>query len=152
MQSAPPEPIATTVTWFYQDSQRNFVGAAELMPADKYAYRPSPDVRRFGEIVGHIANWQFTNCSAARGEANPNAQNFEATPSKDAALAGLKAAYAYCDEVFKALDLERLAAPGTRPPPMFRAMSAVAHPYLHYGNLITYLRMNGIVPPSSGGR
>lgn len=146
------EPIAWTTNWFYQDARRNFLEAAELMPEEHYGFKPVPDVRSFGEIVGHIANWQFTNCSAAKGEKNPNATDFEKAEGKADLLSGIKAAYVYCDEVFKSLDLDRLSAAGGGPPVMFRAMSALAHPYLHYGNLITYLRLKGIVPPSTARR
>jgi uncharacterized damage-inducible protein DinB len=147
-----PEPVAYTVNWFYQDAKRNFLAAAELMPAEHYDFRPTPEVRSFGQIVGHIANWQFTNCAAARGEPNPNKEDFEKTPTRMAAVAGLEAAYAYCDEVFRTLDADRLSArSGGGAPVMFRAMSALAHPYLHYGNLVTYLRLKGLTPPSTSG-
>lgn len=148
----PREPIARTTNWFYSDAKRNFLEAAELMPAEHYGFAPAEGVRTFGQIVGHIANWQFTNCSAAKGEANPNATDYEKADGKTAIVGGLKAAYQYCDEVFKALDLERLSASAGGTPVMFRAMSALAHPYLHYGNLSTYLRLKGIVPPSTARR
>ena len=147
-----PEPIAWTTNWFYADAKRNFLEAAELMPAEDYGFKPAVDVRSFGQIVGHIANWQFTNCSAAKGEQNPNKKDLEKSESKAEIVDGIKAAYAYCDEVFKSLDLDRLSATSGGSPVMFRAMSALAHPYLHYGNLITYLRLKGIVPPSTARR
>jgi uncharacterized damage-inducible protein DinB len=150
--AARPEPIASTTNWFYEDAKRNFLEAVELMPAEDYGFRPAADVRTFGQIVGHIANWQFTNCSAAKGERNPNTKDFEKSESKPEIVGAIKAAYAYCDEVFKSLDVDRLSAASGGSPVMFRAMSAVAHPYLHYGNLITYLRLKGIVPPSTARR
>jgi uncharacterized damage-inducible protein DinB len=151
----PREPIAWTTNWFYEDAKRNFLEAADLMPAEHYGFKPAENVRTFGQIVGHIANWQFTNCSAAKGEANPNTTDFEKAEGKAATVEGIKAAYRYCDGVFQTLDRERLSAATPTGPVMFRAMSALAHPYLHYGNLITYLRIKGIVPPSTtrrGGR
>lgn len=150
--AARPEPIAWITNWFYEDAKRTFLEAAELMPAEDYGFTPAADVRTFGQIVGHIANWQFTNCSTAKGERNPNTKDFEKNESKAEIVDAIKAAYAYCDEVFTSLDLDRLSATSGGSPVMFRAMSAVAHPYLHYGNLITYLRLKGIVPPSTARR
>lgn len=91
------EPIAWTTKWFYDDAKRNFLEAAALMPAEDYGFAPAQGVRTFGQIVGHMANWQFTNCSAAKGEANPNTVDFETAEGKAAILEGIRSAYAYCD-------------------------------------------------------
>jgi uncharacterized damage-inducible protein DinB len=107
-----------------------------------------------GELLGHIANAQFLFCSAAAGEDSPNSENFEETASTKAQLnAALEAAFAYCTGVYEAMT----DAKGAEMANFFgneMARSAIlafnsAHNYEHYGNLVTYMRLNGITPPSS---
>lgn len=144
--------VTPTLAWFYRNARDNFIGAAELMPAEHYSFQPTPDVRTFAAIVGHIADWQYTNCALMRGERSPVNEKYETRMAKPELVTALKAAYAYCDAAFDAATPASLNARTSGPPAAFPAMSAIAHPYLHYGNLVTYMRLKGLVPPSSGGR
>jgi uncharacterized damage-inducible protein DinB len=127
--------------------------SAELMPEDKYAFKPAPEVRSFGAIIGHVANSNYMFCSSASGEENPNKDDFEKATAKAALVEAVKASIAYCDEVFtKATDAsvaEEIELFGRDVPRINALFITVMHGSQHYGNLVTYLRMNELVPPSS---
>lgn len=134
---------------------RNVVEAAEMMPDADYGFQPAPDqtVRSFGGLVGHIANANFSYCSRVKGEANPNRENFEKAADKAAIVAGIKAATAYCAPVYKAqtdATLTEMVAMGESQQPKGRILVGnMSHNNEHYGNLVTYLRLKGLVPPST---
>ena len=125
---------------------------SEKMPESNYAFKPSPEVRNYGAILGHLADDQYFFCSAAKGEKKDSNVEKEVTTKADL-ISALKTAFAYCDAAYDGLT----DASG----PMMmkfgkgeRTMSGilnfnVAHDFEHYGNLITYLRIKGLVPPSS---
>ncbi|MEP7118432.1 MAG: DinB family protein, partial [Acidobacteriota bacterium] len=79
----------------------NVVEAAEKMPDAAFAFQPAKDVRTFGGFVGHVANASYSYCSRAKGEANPNKEDFEKPLGKAALVAAIKGATAYCDAVYK---------------------------------------------------
>jgi uncharacterized damage-inducible protein DinB len=135
----------------------NIVKAAEKMPEEHYAFKPVPEVRSYGQLLGHIADASFMICSRAAGTDNPSKTSTEKTATTKAALAkALNEAFAYCDGVFAKLDDTSGAEMikfFTGPQPKLSALSFnTAHNFEHYGNLVTYLRMKGIVPPSSEGQ
>jgi uncharacterized damage-inducible protein DinB len=112
--------------------------AAELVPADKYSYRPVGTVRTFGEQVAHVADAYNWYCANAVGRKVEWSDAIEKGPKDKATLAAkLKAATAGCAAIFKG---------GTMTPQMG---GVIAHTNLHYGNMITYMRMLGLTPPSS---
>lgn len=132
---------------------RNVVEAAEKMPEAEYGFAPAKDVRGFGAMVGHIANSGFSYCSRARGEANPNKDDFEKVTAKAALVAGLKASVAYCEGVYKAqtdASLAEVLPGGQNPQPRGQVLvQNISHDNEHYGNLVTYMRVKGLVPPST---
>jgi uncharacterized damage-inducible protein DinB len=154
---APPakaEPLGASVTSLYRSIRRNLVGAAEKMPEEHYGFRPSPDVRTFGEIIGHVANTQYNFCAPPLKEQNPNRANLETTLKTKADLVkALSDALAFCDKAYESLSDEGLHAEvkwGPRPIASgYALVFNIAHANEHYGNLVTYLRIKGIVPPSS---
>ena len=110
---------------------------AELVPADKYTYKPVGTVRTFGELVAHIAdgmNWYCANASGKKTEWSDAIE--KGKTDKATVTAALKAAHANCHRVTNDGQLKEL-------------MQNMAHTNLHYGNMITYIRMLGLVPPSS---
>ena len=131
---------------------------AEMLDEDMYSYRPTVHVRTTGQQLAHIANAQFSICSTAAGEESPAEGNYEeiATTRTDI-LAAVKASFAYCESVYAAMTDEKALEvkpffSGERRRDM--TVSAIlsfnsTHTYEHYGNLTTYMRLNGIVPPSS---
>jgi len=138
----------------YAGLQRNLLEAAELMPEEHYAFKPTSETRPFGQLVAHIALSQFGGCSALKGEANPKANEKEETSrSKADLVALLKASTAYCDPALNALTDEAMvqlmtvgqnqAAKG-----LFLA-STNTHGNEMYGTMAVYLRLKGLVPPST---
>jgi uncharacterized damage-inducible protein DinB len=138
--------------------RRNLVEAAEKVPAADYAFKPTPDVRSFGQLIGHLANGNFYFCSQARGEASPSKENFERVTDKDALVKGLKDSLAYCDGVYnETTDANfgqalKVAAPGGSNVQASRGSVLTfntTHNNEHYGNVIVYMRLKGLVPPST---
>ena len=128
--------------------------SAEKMPEENYGFKPAESVRSFGQILGHVADSHYYFCSAALGEKNP-AKAVEKTKSSKADLvAALKEAFAYCDRAYDgmtpATGAEMVKVFHDQPMPKVEVLTANAmHGVEHYGNLIVYLRMKGLVPPSS---
>ena len=141
------------------DITADFVLAtAEMLDEDMYAYRPTVQVRTTGQLLAHIANAQFGICSTAAGETSPAEGNYEEiATTRDEILAAVKASFEYCESVYANMTDEK----AMEMKPFFRGerrremtVSAIlsfnsTHTYEHYGNLTTYMRLNGIVPPSS---
>lgn len=155
-QGAPPTgPIALAVSLQRQQAAilRNLVESAEKMPDADYAFKASPDIRTFGQFIGHVANSQYQLCAAAQGEVNPNAEDFEKTTGKAALVTALKASGTYCAGVYGAItDVSAAEGVVNGPAKVTRAailVSNVAHNNEHYGNLVIYLRIKGLVPPST---
>ena len=132
------------------------VSSAEQMPEADYAFKPTADVRSFGQLVGHVANASYMFCSIVKGEQNPATADFEKTTSKADLVKALKEGFAYCDGAYEITDMkamEEVTFPfgdmkGSR---LWALMFNVAHDNEHYGNMVTYFRLKGMVPPSSQG-
>ena len=146
-------PITQSEKGLYLFLSNNVVRAAEKMPEENYSFKPTPDVRSFGQLVGHVADANYMFCALASGEANP-AKNIEKTKTTKADLvAAVKDAVAYCGKTFDGMS-------DTKGSETVKFMSFnlarlsmlslnTAHTDEHYGNMVTYFRIKGIVPPSS---
>lgn len=126
--------------------------SVEKMPEAHFGFRPASDVRTFGQIVGHIADVHYRFCSVALGEKNP-LPNVEKTKTTRADLtAELSKAFAYCDRAYNALT-DANAAEMLKFGPGMPRLSVLTfnsmHTTLHYGNLVTYMRIKNVTPPSS---
>jgi len=127
--------------------------SAEQVPENLYAYKPTPEVRTFGQLFGHVAEENYAICAAAAGEKPPVA-NVEKTLSAKADLVkALTDSFAYCDKVFESLtdaNASTMANFFGRPMAKLSIMTFnSSHDNEHYGNLVTYMRLNKMVPPSS---
>ena len=146
-----PNPLTTTLSIFRSNMQDKIMKAADAMPESKYSYRPTKDVRSFGEIVNHVADISYTLCSNVKGEATPATAT--AKGSKTEIVAYLKGSFDYCDGVYPGFPDAHLNDPanffGAKTNKMFILTQVGNHDALHYGNLVTYLRLNGVEP--SGG-
>lgn len=113
--------------------------AAEAVPADKYSYRPTEGVRTFGELIAHIADSYVYFCNNAVGTKVEWATPIEkAGGNKDTVMPKLKEAVGKCNAAYGSSTAN------------FRALFVnIGHTNLHYGNIITYMRMMGLKPPSS---
>jgi uncharacterized damage-inducible protein DinB len=153
-QSTPPaNPITASEKGFYGFVSGAVLGAAQKMPEENYSFKPTPEVRSFGQLVGHVADASYMFCSQAIGEASP-AKDIEKTKTSKADLvAALKDGVAYCNKAFDSMT----DAKGGEMIKLFNFNIArltvfsinTAHTDEHYGNMVTYLRLKGIVPPTS---
>jgi uncharacterized damage-inducible protein DinB len=157
-RQAPPalDTVAAGLKQLYQAIRYNIVEAAKLMPEADYAFRPTPDVRTFGQLVGHVTNTHYNFCTAARGVKNPAAKNYETLTTKADLVAALEASVAFCDAAYDPLADADVGASATFGPVKitkgYALVYNIAHDNEHYGNMVTYLRMKGLVPPSSARR
>jgi uncharacterized damage-inducible protein DinB len=156
-QAAPAADNASVaaVGMFWQQLAGYILQSAKDMPEDKYGYQPTPEVRTFGQLIGHVAGAQKMICAVAMGEEPPAEDAVEQSATTKAGLvAAMEASNAYCKRAYAQKDAD------TRAPvelfgmhiTRFHALTLNAtHDGEHYGNIVTYLRINGIVPPSSRG-
>jgi hypothetical protein len=152
--AAPTAAVADAVRQAWDGARLNVRESADLMPEADYDFAPVDGVRGFGAILAHIAGANYVFCSAARGEPAPYAEDaFEASATTKDAI--LDESRAYCDEAYAAATDASLADPVALPfgggdgPRAGALLGNVAHLDEHYGNLVTYFRLKGIVPPSS---
>jgi uncharacterized damage-inducible protein DinB len=141
----------TTISIFRSNMQDKIMKSADEMPESRYSYRPTKDVRSFAQILNHVADISYTLCSNVKGEANPATGT--AKGSKTEIVAYLKGSFDYCDGVYSGFTDAHLNDPadfwGAKTNKMFVLTQVANHDALHYGNLVTYLRLNGLEP--SGG-
>ncbi len=149
--STAPNPLTATLSLFRSNMQDKIMKSAEAMPESKYSYRPTKEVRSFAEILNHVTDISNFLCSNMKGEATPPAA--AARGSKAEIIAALKSSFEYCDGAFSGFTDAHLNDPadffGHRTNRMFILTQVGNHDALHYGNLVTYLRLNGLEP--SGG-
>lgn len=142
-------------TW--EGAKRNIRESAEQMPDAEYGFRPIDTVRTFGQILAHIAGANYVFCAAARGEKTPHAEDaFEQTAkTKTAIVKALNESLVFCDAAYNQLTDAGAAETIEMPFGMGKNSRALAlmgntgHLNEHYGNLVTYFRIKGMVPPSS---
>jgi uncharacterized damage-inducible protein DinB len=149
-------PLSSDVKRAYVEVKNNILRSAEKMPQENYEFRPAPRVRTFGQILGHIAQEQYLYfCGPVKGE--QKAVDIERTKTtKPELLAALKDSFAYCDSVYdKMTDTEATGivdTGGSKSMKLRLLWMNIVHDESHYGNLATYLRIKGIVPPSTEGQ
>ena len=161
---APPATldIAGALKLQHQNIRRNLAAAAEKMSDADYGFRPQgvpPEVRTFGQMVAHLVAANYSYCALAKSETPPkHSANDKETQPKADLVKMLNEALAYCDAVYDAQTStsinEMLKRPGPNNTTLERArgnalISNLSHNNEHYGNLVTYMRAKGIVPPSS---
>jgi uncharacterized damage-inducible protein DinB len=129
--------------------------AAEELPESLYAYKPTPEVRSFGQLFAHVAGAQYLICGAALGEAGREEDAIERTQTTKAGIvAALKASTDYCARAYAQTDAAAQARTrlfGQEQTRLYALTLNATHNGEHYGNIVTYLRINKIVPPSSRG-
>ena len=151
---APANPISSSTSKIYTLLSGVVIAAAEKMPEENYSFKPTPEVRSFGQLVGHLADAQYFFCSTAGGEKPPSGPGAEKSKTaKTDLIAALKEAVAYCSKVYTGMN-DAKGAEMTKFMNFDMARLTVlsantAHDYEHYGNMVTYMRLKGIVPPTS---
>lgn len=148
----------------YMGNHNEISRSAAKFPEEFYGLRPGPqtEVRTFGQLVGHLTNFNYLWCSEAKGEKNPmEGKDFEKLTSKTDLTKALNDAFAYCDSVYSSLTeasgqeiIEITQEDGRKR--RINRISLLAlnygHNEHHYGNIVTYMRMKSIVPASSEPR
>ena len=144
--------VARNLKSLFDGYKLNAVAAAEKFSENDYAFRPTPDVMTVHELIGHLADANYSLCSQMKAEKNPDAGgNAKRNVSKAAAIGALATSFDYCLAAIDAVDgkmAEKTAAKMPRDK-AWVALHLLDHTALHYGNLITYMRLKGIVPPET---
>ena len=151
--------LAASIKAMHAMIRRDIAEAAENMPADEYAFRPTPQVRTFGQIIGHLVDANFFFCSQVAGEKSPATADYEQVSDKAVLVKALNDSLVYCDRVYAATTDAKFTQPmqivhvdGTGSTNTLRGavlMYNIAHNNEHYGNLAVYMRLKGHVPPST---
>lgn len=137
----------------YERTKGVLLRSAEKMPEENYSFKPADTVRSYGQIVGHLANAQYLFCSTASGQKSPDLNIEKTKTSKADLIVALKEGFAYCDKVYNSMTdatgAELVKFFGNDAPKFGVLNINIAHNMEHYGNLVTYMRMKNIVPPTS---
>jgi uncharacterized damage-inducible protein DinB len=152
--------LAATAKAMHATIRRDLAEAADAMPAEDFGFKPTPEVRSFAQLVGHVINANYFFCSQAKGAAMPTPTNFERVAERAQLIKGLTDALAYCDAVYESTtdaDFNQTVTlngfPGMNPKTTTSRgavlMFNTTHNNEHYGNIVVYLRLKGKVPPST---
>ncbi|MEO6525288.1 MAG: DinB family protein [Gemmatimonadaceae bacterium] len=153
-KKAAPASVMSDVRQLWTQSTEYLARSAAAVPDSLYSFRPTAAVRTFGQLIGHVAGTQNLLCAVSLGEKTlPAEDEIEKSATTKAALVqALAASNAKCTRAYAQVDaavggiVDVFGRPGTRRSAL---MLNATHNFEHYGNVITYMRMNGMVPPSS---
>ena len=155
-QTPADNPQLASTKAFYVMVRENILKSADKMPESKWAYRPTDEVKSYGQMIAHIADSQFYLCGVAKlgDSAKTSNRKVEQTATtKPEIMKWLHEGFAYCDSVYTELTDASSAAMvnffGQQQTKLSVLSFNTAHVNEHYGNLVTYMRMNHIVPPTS---
>jgi uncharacterized damage-inducible protein DinB len=149
-----PNPLIPELKQFYTVRKGDLLKAADRMPAEDYGFKPTPDVRTFGQLLAHIIDAQMNFCSTANGE--PKKLNAASKTAKADLAAALKESFNECDRAFDSMTPEtatKMIKSGNPERSRFGTLLyATLHDNEEYGYLAMYLRVKGLVPPSTDSR
>jgi uncharacterized damage-inducible protein DinB len=149
----PANPLTTGSKTIYGMTKNDLLKSAEEMPEENYSFKPVATVRTFGELVGHVADAQYEFCGPVAGDGVKSPGIEKNKTSKADLIAALKVGFAYCDKTYagmtdaQAADMVQFF--GRNSAKLSILSFNNAHNMEHYGNMVTYLRIKGLVPPSS---
>jgi uncharacterized damage-inducible protein DinB len=151
--ASPGNPLSAHNRYVYSGVKAILLRSAEKMPEENYSFKPTDAVRSFGQIVGHVADSQYAFCSRVLGEKNPDLKIEQGKTSKADLLVALKDAFAYCDKAYDGMTdasaAQMVKFMGSDTPKLGALTVNNIHTVEHYGNLVTYMRMKNVVPPTS---
>ena len=146
-------PLSTYNKTIYGGVKDILLRSAEKMPEEDYSFKPTDAVRSYGQILGHVADAQYLICSIALGEKNPALKIEQTKTTKADLIAALKDAFAYCDKAYDGMTdasaTQTVKLFGEDTPKLSVLTVNNMHTVEHYGNLVTYMRLKNIVPPTS---
>jgi len=135
---------------YFNPVRRNLEASADVMPAEKYSFRLTDGQRTFAEWLNHSTERNYSDCATLKGEAAPEAA--KAVPSlkeKEEVSKALKDSLAYCASALEAMTDQKVSS---SPQMSIAFLHVIVHNNEIYGNIVGYLRVSGIVPPSTAGR
>ena len=152
-QSTSKNPLVDTSKGIYAVAKNDILKSADKIPDNLWSYQPTPQVRTIGQLFAHVADGQYEFCGAALQDTNAAKDIEKTVKTKEQIIAAVKTAFAYCDAAYAKMT----DAGATEVVPFFGRQSTrlgimdfnIAHTMEHYGNLVTYMRLKNIVPPSS---
>jgi len=153
-----PAAVANPVVWsanqIYDRQSKYMIAAAEQMPADKYSFHPTPDQWTFAKIISHVAAANGGVCGLLSDQPSPATVKVAETASKPELVAAVKASFAFCDTVMANLHDNKLGDPityfrGARVPRARALVELTDDLEDHYSQMASYLRLNGMLPPSA---
>ncbi len=156
LAQAPEKPLIASAQAMFQQTKNVIIRSAEKMPEEHYSFKPTPDVRSFGQILGHVADAQYSICGAGSGtrKAPPGVE--KSKTAKADIVTALNDAFAFCEGAMAAMTeaqaVELIILFGSQRTRVSVLDFNSGHNFEHYGNLVTYMRLKGIVPPSSEPR
>ena len=153
-QAQTSNPTIADLKQMYNGVKNNLTRMAEKMPDEHYSFKPTADIRTFGQLVAHVADSQARNCSTVAGE--QKSVNAASKMTKAELVAALKESFAMCDAAFESINdttATQMIKVGRGERSKLGALAGtISHSNLEYGYMAVYMRLKGIVPPSSEGR
>lgn len=156
-QQQPAQTSANPITDVFKNSgtraARSLVAAFEIMPADKYGYKPTPEQQTFGYVAHHLANANYLLCSRFSSAAVDTLSDAAASQPKDSLIAALKKSFVFCDSALARITDANLAEQvdyaGRSRPRAAWVLAYVTDLVDHYSQLANYMRLNGLLPPTA---
>jgi uncharacterized damage-inducible protein DinB len=146
--------IGEVKRYYYEGVRRNLSAMVDKMPEEHFAFRPVPEIRSFGEAVAHVADAQARNCNLVSG-AGSKTLDADKRKTKAELVAALKESFAICDGAFAAMtdaqanEMVKMGQSGFELTKLALLVSMIAHSNEQHGYMAVYLRLKGIVPPST---
>lgn len=151
--TTPTDPLSKAAKFMYGQSKDDVLKSAQEMPEENYSFRPADSVRTFGQLIGHVADAQYEFCSAVAGDGKQPPGIEKTRSSKADLIQALQDAFAYCDQAYNSMTdaqgAQIVSFFGMKVPKLSLLYYNFGHNMEHYGNIVTYLRIKGLVPPSS---
>jgi hypothetical protein len=153
-QDAAANPLTATVRKILDDNAKNLIAAADEMPAEKYSFTPTPEIRTFGQVVAHVAMVNNNVCAMLFTPAAAMPGKLDEKDPKDKLVSGLKASMDYCAQAFSKLTdanfTEMIPAFGGRKMTRLGVALIVTNDLIdHYAGMAIYLRLNNLLPPTA---
>jgi uncharacterized damage-inducible protein DinB len=144
-------PLSSEIKQSYQTVKNNIIKSAQEMPEENYSFKPTPDIRSFAQVLGHVAESQMHTCSAVMGA--PKSIDAASKTSKADLVAALQEGFAQCDKAYGTLTdadaSNMIKTPHGQRTKTGALIANTIHDTEQYGILTVYLRLKGLVPPSS---
>ncbi len=150
----PKNPVTDVLREALAGRQKNTVAAIEEMPADKFAFKPTPDQMSFGHLAAHIVEGNYFFCSKVGDVPQPKTEELQENAGKDKLVAAVKASFDFCGSALAKAEDSKLADPiqdfaGKQRPRAWAALALAGSWADHYGAAAMYLRLNGLLPPTA---